>query len=266
MPQPYARGVTGSDPVRGTIAVEHNGLVRLILLKYAGTCVVCGARMLVGATGWHEPTTKTVTCTSCRPADSNPSPDESAAIELPVAAPPTNDHGTPGPDGDGEAALGRRLDDELGGQAVVLHDRQRPGTIAKIDHIVIAPSGVWVIDAKHWQGVVERRNIGGWFHDDHRLYVNHRDRTQTTRVLGRQTAAVHAVLAPLGLDSVPVHPCMCFVSAEWPPFGSHRFEINGVLISSPAELVLKILEPGTLAADTIETIAAELSDKLPPAA
>ena len=58
---------------------------------------------------------------------------------------------------------------------------------------------------------------------------------------------------------------MCFVGAVWPPFGSHQFEINGVFISSPAELVLKILEPGTLTADTIRTIAAELSVKLPPA-
>jgi hypothetical protein len=67
------------------------------------------------------------------------------------------------------------------------------------------------------------------------------------------------------LDSVPVHPCMCFVGAEWPPFGSHQFEVNGVFISSPAELVLKILEPSTLTADTIQMIAVELADKLPPA-
>ena len=246
--------------------MEHNGLVRLIMLKYAGTCVVCGARMLVGSTGWHEPTTKTVTCTSCRPADTNPTLDQSAAIELPLPLPPAIDHGTPGADGEGDAELGRLLDDELDGHAVVLHDRQRPGTTANIDHIVIAPTGVWVIDAKDWQGDVERRNIGGWFHDDYRLYINRRDRTQTTRVLDKQTAAVAAVLVPLGLDSVPVHPCMCFVGAEWPPFGSHQFEINGVFISSPAELVLKILEPGTLTADTIQLIVAELSAKLPPAA
>ena len=48
--------------------------------------------------------------------------------------------------------------------------------------------------------------------------------------------------------------------------GSHQFEINGVFISSPAELVLKIREPGTLTADTIQMVAVELSDKLPPAA
>ena len=233
------------------------------MLKYPGTCVVCGIQMLVGSTGWHDPTTKTVTCTSCRPADTNPRSDQAAATELPLPPPPVVDQVAPG--ADGEVELGRLLDEELDGHAVVLHNRQRPATTANIDHIVIAPTGVWVIDAKNWTGDVERRNIGGWFQDDYRLYVNHRDRTRTTRVLDRQTAAVTDVLAPLGFDSVPVHPCMCFVGAAWPPFASHRFEINGVFISSPAELVLKILEPGTLTADTIQMIAVELSDQLPPA-
>ena len=284
--------------------------MRLITLKYPGTCLVCGAHMLVGSTGWHDPTTKKMTCTSCRPVDTIPTLDQSVATELPLPPPRTIDHGTPGAaarneaerrsanheqrieerygtgmfgrairfvaddpsstnnwgrGADGELALGLRLNDELDGHAVVLHDRQRPGTIANIDHIVIAATGVWVIDAKNWQGDVERRNIGGWFQADYRLYVNRRDRTQTTRVLDQPTAAVTDVLAPLELDGVPVHPCMCFVGAVWPPSGSHQFEINGVFISSPAELVLKILEPGTLTADTILTIATQLSAELPPA-
>jgi hypothetical protein len=246
------------------VPVDQTGWVRLITLKYPGTCVVCGTRMLVGSTGWHDSTTKKITCTSCGPADTTPAMDLAAATEPLLPQPPVTDPGTPG--ADGEVALGRLLDDELDGHAVVLHDRQRPGTTANIDHIVIAPTGVWVIDAKNWQGDVERRNIGGWFHNDYRLYVNRRDRTQTTRLLDQQTAAVTDAFAPLGLDSVPVHPCMCFVDAMWPPSGSHQFEINGVFISSPAELVLKILEPGTLTADTIQMIAAELSAKLPPAA
>jgi len=294
-----------------TIPVEQTVWVRLITLKYPGTCVVCDRHMLVGSTGWHDPTRKKMTCTSCRPADTNSALDQAAAIEPPLPQPPVIDSGTPGAaarqeaerrsakrerrieerygtgmlgraikfisddppstkhwerGADGEVALGRRLNEELDGHALVLHDRRRPPTTANIDHIVIAPTGVWVIDAKNWKGDVERRNIGGWFRDDYRLYVNRRDRTQTTRALDKQTAAVAGVLAPLGCDSVPMHPCMCFVGAVWPLFGSHQFEINGVFISSPAKLVLKILGPGTLAADTIQMIAVELSDKLPPAA
>lgn len=41
------------------------------------------------------------------------------------------------------ASLARRCP-----QAIVLHDRRMPRGRANIDHIAVAPSGVWVIDAK----------------------------------------------------------------------------------------------------------------------
>ncbi|WP_249934607.1 nuclease-related domain-containing protein [Microbacterium ulmi] len=34
-----------------------------------------------------------------------------------------------------------------------MHDRRIRGTRANIDHIVIGPPGVWVIDAKRWVSV-----------------------------------------------------------------------------------------------------------------
>jgi hypothetical protein len=41
--------------------------------------------------------------------------------------------------------------------AVVLHDREVPGTRANIDHLVVAGDGVWVVDTKRWAGVCDRR-------------------------------------------------------------------------------------------------------------
>jgi len=52
-----------------------------------------------------------------------------------------------------------------------LHDRRVPGTRGNIDHIVIAPAGVFVVDAKHYQGSIEIRNRGWLLRPDHRLYV-----------------------------------------------------------------------------------------------
>ncbi len=37
----------------------------------------------------------------------------------------------------------------------MLHDRRIPGSRANIDHIAIATSGVWVIDAKRYKGKVQ---------------------------------------------------------------------------------------------------------------
>jgi hypothetical protein len=41
---------------------------------------------------------------------------------------------------------------------VVLHDRRIPGRRSNIDHLVIARSGVWVVDTKRYRGKVERRS------------------------------------------------------------------------------------------------------------
>jgi hypothetical protein len=48
----------------------------------------------------------------------------------------------------GERQLADRLLREVGDRAVLLHDRKVPRTRGNIDHIAIAASGVWVIDAK----------------------------------------------------------------------------------------------------------------------
>src|SRR5690242_15147101 len=42
--------------------------------------------------------------------------------------------------------------------AVTLHDRCAPGSKANIDHIVLVPSGVWVIDSKRVNGRIELTN------------------------------------------------------------------------------------------------------------
>src|SRR5688572_673792 len=56
---------------------------------------------------------------------------------------------------EGEERIARRLAKLLGSNGVVLmHDRRLPGSRTNIDHIAVAPSGVWVIDAKRYKGKV----------------------------------------------------------------------------------------------------------------
>jgi hypothetical protein len=74
--------------------------------------------------------------------------------------------------------MARRLTNDLGEAAVVLHDRKVPNTRGNIDHLVIAPSGIWIVDAKNYNGKVEVRDCGGWFSTDLRLHVNNRDQTK----------------------------------------------------------------------------------------
>ena len=60
----------------------------------------------------------------------------------------------------------------------VLHDRRIPGSRANIDHLVISPAGVFVIDAKNYKGRVERRVRGAWLSGEDCLYVGGRDKTK----------------------------------------------------------------------------------------
>jgi hypothetical protein len=55
---------------------------------------------------------------------------------------------------EGERRLAAHLLRTVGDRAVLLHDRKVPRTRGNIDHLAIAASGVWVIDAKHYTGLV----------------------------------------------------------------------------------------------------------------
>lgn len=55
----------------------------------------------------------------------------------------------------GEELVAAALDRHCRPEVAVLHDRAIPGSRVNIDHIAIAPSGVWVIDTKRCSGKIE---------------------------------------------------------------------------------------------------------------
>jgi hypothetical protein len=163
---------------------------------------------------------------------------------------------------DGEQRLGRRLTDDLADVAVVLHDRRAPRTKGNIDHVVVAPSGIWIIDAKNYTGKVERRDVGGWLRTDVRLFVNNRDRTKLVEGLGWQVAAVRSIVEPIGFGHAPIRPALCFTNAEWGLF-SKPIQMDDTVISWAKALVAQIGADGPLDPRTIDLLARELSSKLP---
>ena len=104
---------------------------------------------------------------------------------------------------EGERILAAALTRRVGDRAVLLHDRQMPGSSANIDHLAIAASGVWIIDAKKYQGRLQRRDQGGWRTSDYRVYVNGRDQTRLTGGLHKQAAVVRTALPSRWHSSVP---------------------------------------------------------------
>ncbi len=164
---------------------------------------------------------------------------------------------------EGEEKVGATLDALVPAGVVSLHDRLRPGTTANIDHIAVAPSGVWVIDTKRYKGQVAKKDVGGWLRSDVRLFVGGRDRTPLATAMSKQVAAVRAVL---GTDwpEVPVRPVLCFVDADWRWF-SRPFELNGVLVTWPKAMGELLVRPGALQPAAVDLLVARLEDRLRPA-
>jgi len=162
---------------------------------------------------------------------------------------------------EGERRLAESLAKRVSERAVILNDRKVPKTRGNIDHIAVAASGVWVIDAKTYRGRVERRDKGGFFKIDYRLYVGGRDRTKLTEQLGWQVEAVRSALAD---PKVPVYAALCFVDAEW-KFFPKPFRLNGAWITWGKKLAEMIAKSGPLTPGDVTLIADRLANTLPPA-
>ena len=116
----------------------------------------------------------------------------------------------------------------------VLHDRLVPGSRANIDHIVVGPSGVFVIDAKKHKGAIEVRNVGSLFRFDERLYVDGRDRSKLVEGVLGQIGVVRIALGGEFAD-VPIHGVLCFVGCEWGWIMKQK-RVNGVTALWPNAL------------------------------
>lgn len=146
----------------------------------------------------------------------------------------------------------------------MLHDRQVPSTRANIDHIVIAPAGVFVVDAKNHRGMVEIRNRGGLLRPDYRLTVGRRDCSAMADKMGWQVEAVLAALRSASIDPLPqVTPVLCFLEAEWPLFGAPD-EFHGVRLEGPRSIKRLLTSSTILDDEAAERTTSVLSSALPP--
>lgn len=163
----------------------------------------------------------------------------------------------------GERIVGARLDELRNEDMAVFHDLRVPGTRANIDHVVVAPSGIHVIDPKLYKGRVELKDKGGLFRSDVRLLVGGRDRTKLVEKLASQILVVDRVTVDVALPTV-VTPVLCFVEAEWGIF-TKPLQLSGVHILWPKALMKLLRRPGPLSADQIDHAAQRIRERLRPA-
>jgi Nuclease-related domain len=165
----------------------------------------------------------------------------------------------------GEEIVGAMLDRLTERGVHVLHDRRIPGGPANIDHIAVAASGVFVIDAKHYKGQPRLRVDGGLFRPRiERLFVAGRDRTNLAAGVHKQMGLITRAL---GLDSdveVPIVGKLCFVEADWPLLGG-SFSVQDVEALSPRVLRKELLRAGPLSESRVRDIHRRLAAAFPEA-
>ena len=166
----------------------------------------------------------------------------------------------------GEYLLAQSLHSQLSNGEVILEDRAVPGDDANIDIVVVASSGIWVIDAKYWSGTIAVRDKGGLFGYDLRLTVDGRDHTGLTAAIYRYVVPVRSVV---GDWAVPIHPAICFVNGNWAGSAMRGltrkpYQVNNVWVTWPRALSASIARPGPLTPWQVSALAAHLDATLPP--
>jgi len=116
-----------------------------------------------------------------------------------------------------------------------MHDRRIPGTRANIDHIVVTPGGIWVVDTKRYKGRPERHVEGGILRPRiEKLIVGGRDKTKLVDGIEWQVEQTRTAVG-----SVPVRGVLCFIDADWPLIGG-SFTVRGIEVLWPRKLAAEL--------------------------
>lgn len=157
--------------------------------------------------------------------------------------------------------LGAHLDKELRGLGDVLHDVAFPPRDARVDHVVVAPSGIWLVDSIHLTGRVERRAHGQRNSAEQRLYLDGVERMDLVDQLGILRHA-HGRLRALDVGDVPIHRVVCVIDAVWPLMG-RPFQTRDVWITWPRALSEKVRSSGLLPIARAREIGQLIRERVP---
>ena len=164
---------------------------------------------------------------------------------------------------DGEERVAESLERRVRPEVHFLWDRALPASRANIDGIAVAPTGVWVIDAKHYKGKVEvRRGRQG---DE--LWIRGSNKTALVEGLAAQVAAVRLIVQEFA-PGVRVAGALCFLEeADLPlmrtAFGA--FKVSGYALVWRKQMARKLNRDGRLDAARITNLTDVLATRLPEA-
>lgn len=259
---------------------SHQTIARLRLQR-DGECCDCGVAVLAERWAGWDRATKVVVCEDCLDQSSVGlvgSPGSSAAMEserlreerlreaLIIWGDEAAGDGIESADerayrrgSDGERRLGPMLDWIVRGHGYVLHDRA-VGRNANIDHLVVVPSGVWVVDSKNYRGAVRARR-STLFGPATGVRVGSRDQSDT---LLRAKWQLDPVRSAVDDPRVPVRLMLAFPSDAAFSWFTKSFEVDGVWCCPPSQIERRLSEPAAvLTHHQVTQLTGQLSVRLP---
>jgi hypothetical protein len=247
-------------------------------LRWGGTCRACGGVIAPHEVGWHEPDLKAIRCNACGPEDlgktgtdiseqfdsrstSDPVGGTSALRDGRTRRDPLFKKGAVG-----EYLADKYFQEHLPPQTPILTDRRVPGTQSNIDHIVIVPSGVWIIDSKRWNGKIEYKTRGA-LSLDYRLSVGGEDRTEKVEKFYELVIPVAQVIRD---KSIPINAAFCFIQGNWSFSDAIMLNLGklnrhlDVWLGTRATLVKLMKKSGPMTPETITSLGDRLNREFTP--
>ncbi|MBV8462463.1 MAG: NERD domain-containing protein [Acidimicrobiales bacterium] len=199
----------------------------------------------------------------------DPGGDEGPDVESPTPAGAALDIAGPGGGRRWVRRSGRdrrsraRLELLEGEDIVVLNDRRIPGSRSSIKYLVVAPAGVFVVDAKSVKGLVHTKRpgpISALGPDE--LHVGRHDCTPLVGAICYQVDVVRKALrGTQWANEVPVRAMLCLTRAQW-GFAS-PLELGEVWVGWPQMIGPRITSPVIMDTPMVNEISNVLSDHLP---
>ncbi len=95
------------------------------------------------------------------------------------------------------------------------------------DHIIVGPSGVFVVETKNWKGSVEFR--------EGKLYAGGKEPSRPPlKQVKAATAELVSFIDDVGYGDIPVHSVLCFLGTKLP---EEVMNVNGVVVCTGQRLV-----------------------------
>jgi Nuclease-related domain len=150
-----------------------------------------------------------------------------------------------------------------------LHDRLIPGRRSRFDHLVVGPSGVFVIDEKHSESSrptdLSTQQVGGMIDEERtQLLVDGRPRDTLVDWLESRAAVVKDALRSAGIKDVDVVPVLCFAGGSLPAL-HRRLRVGETTVVSQSGLPRVLRARGELTLARQHEVLQRLADSFPEA-